>query len=400
MLAIMAKDYGINTKLVHAGEIRDPRFGNVTTPIFENSTFLNPNKAEGAYIDSNRGKPFLYTRSGNPTIQSLEEKYAAAEGTDSAMAFSSGMAAISTAVLSHVKGGGKILSISDLYGQTHHFFSRVIREFGIAVDFIPLKAMNSLDFKDSGYSMVYAESITNPLLGVLDVKKVGSYCREIGVPFVIDATFATPVNQNAGSYGASIVLHSGTKYIGGHSDILLGLAGFSSEIREKMAAFRKSLGGVPDPFQAYLALRGLKTLSLRVHQQNRNALEIARYLEDSRYVERVYYPGLESFEYHKVALENLRGFGGMVSFEIKGDHLSASRFTSRLKLVTSAPSLGGVESLATIPADTSHSALSREERLSIGIRDNLIRLSVGIEESDDLIRDIEQALEGSCSSAG
>lgn len=383
---------GFNTRLVHSGELRDPRFGNITTPIFETSTFISPNENPDAYSDENRGEPFLYTRWGNPTIQALEQKYSAAEGSGSAMVFSSGMGAISASVLSEIHPGQKILSIAELYGQTYKLFSTYLNRLGIEVDFIPIDKMNSLDFNPTGYSLVYAESITNPLLSVFDVESVSRFCSEHSVPLFVDATFATPYNQRPLEYGADLVIHSGTKYIGGHSDIIIGLAGFSSDRKKKMFESRNNLGSSADPLQAYLALRGLKTLGLRVKKQNENAMAIAKYLSESDRIRKVFYPGLEESGHYKTAKRVLKGYGGMVSFEIEGGKAEAGKFLKNLKVITPGASLGGVETLATLPSETSHVILSPEERKAAGINDSLVRLSVGIEDVEDLIDDMDSSL--------
>ncbi len=383
---------GFDTRLVHSGELKDPRFGNVTTPIFETSTFINPNENPGTYKDKTRNEPYLYTRWGNPTIQALEAKYASVEGTADAMAFSTGMGAISASIFSEVKAGQKILSIGELYGQTYVFFSRFLAKLGIKVDLMPLRKLNSLEFDPSGYDLVYSESITNPTLGVFDIEEVSKYLAEKFVPFFVDATFSTPFNQRPAEYGAAMVIHSGTKYIGGHSDILLGLAGFSEGRSEQMFDSRKNLGSSVDPLQSYLALRGLKTLGLRVRRQNENAMAIAEFLEQNKSVERVYYPGLESSEYHEIAGRVLKGYGGMVSFDVKGGLGEARKFMKNLRVATAAASLGGVETLVTLPLDTTHGSLSPEERKEIGINDSLVRVSVGIEDAEDLISDMETAL--------
>lgn len=386
------KEMGLNTRVVHSGELKDPRFGNVTTPIFETSTFIHPNETPGAYSDESREKPYLYTRWGNPTTDALERKYAAVEGSETAMVFSSGMGAISGSVLSEIHAGQKMLAMSELYGQTFKFFSEYLKGLGIYVEFIPLDRMNALEFDPSQYSLVYGESISNPVLSVLDVDTVGKFCRENGVPLFVDATFATPVNQRPLDFGAELVIHSGTKYIGGHSDIIIGIAGFSRERRKAMFESRNNLGNSADPIQSYLALRGLKTLGLRVKKQNENAMAIAEFLSGSKPVERVYYPGLENSAYHGIAERVLRGYGGMVSFEIRGGIVEARRFMRRLKLITPAASLGGVESLVTLPADTSHASLSPEERKKAGISDGLVRISAGIEDIWDLLDDLDTAL--------
>ncbi|MGC8644642.1 MAG: PLP-dependent transferase [Thermoplasmata archaeon] len=384
---------GFNTRAVQEGEFRDRRVGNVTTPIFETSTFFNPNPEPQAYIDHTRNEPFMYTRWGNPTLQSLEAKYASLDSVDSALSFSSGMGAITTVMLSFLRKGDRILAIRELYGETFLFFSRFLPTMGVEVDFVGLDKLNSGEIDIRGYAAVYAESIVNPTLGVSDIRLLGRMCQEEGVPLVIDATFASPYNQNPFLMGADFVLHSGTKYIGGHSDIVLGLAGFGRESMKEVWTRRRMLGTSPDPLQAYLGLRGLKTLGLRMEAHNRNALAVARFLEGNSKVKRVYYPGLESSPYNPIAKRNMKAFGGVVSFVPKGDLETARRIARNVKVFSYAPSLGGVESLLTIPLETAHSNLKPEERKSAGIEDSLIRLSVGIEDEEDLIGDLEEALE-------
>jgi cystathionine beta-lyase/cystathionine gamma-synthase len=382
-----------NTKAVHSGEIEDPRFGNVVTPIFQTSTFLQPNPSSEPYLDLTSGGPFLYTRWGNPTLQSLEQKYAALEEAKFALSFSSGMSAISSAVMAMVKAGQSILSVAELYGQTFHLFAHVLPKYGVRVDFVPADKLNELDVKMEDYSLVYLESITNPLLKVLDIREISKAAAESHVPVLVDATFASPFNQRPLELGAEVVVHSATKYIAGHSDVIIGVAGTNSEERFKgLVSSRKDFGGSPDPHQAYLTLRGLKTLGLRVERQNSNAMALAKMLNQSRKVRTVHYPGLTDSPYFNVARRNLTGFGGMVSFELR-DEECAKRFLRSLTIPRSAPSLGGVESLITRPVETSHSSLSKEEREKIGIRDSLVRFSAGIEDQEDLLEDFQRALE-------
>ncbi len=383
---------GFNTRAVQEGEVKDKQVGNVITPIFENSTFITPNEASGAAVDHSTGKPFLYTRVGNPTLEALERKYAALDMVDSALSFSSGMAAISTTMLSMLKTGDRLLSVSDLYGETLTLFKKTLKSFGIETDFVSLDNLNKANLDFRKYRAVFTESILNPTMGVSDIRSLGKVLLETETPLIVDATFASPFNQNPTKLGASISVHSGTKYIGGHSDIILGLAGFSSGYMKEMSAMRKNLGGVPDPIQAFLGLRGIKTLGLRMKAHNENAMKIASFLEQHQQVVKVNYPGLESSRYHEIAERNLTGFGGMISFELKGGISGARRMMSRMTLGAMAPSLGGVETLVTLPSDTSHASLSPEDRKAVGISEGLIRLSVGIEEAEDLIEDFQMAL--------
>ncbi len=383
---------GFNTRAIHVGEIVDKRFGNVVTPIFQDSTFIHPNDDPNAYLDSNSGEPFLYTRVGNPTVNSLEMKYASLEDAKFGISFSSGMATISTTLLSLIKKGSRILSINQLYGQTYRLFLDLIKKHGIEVDFVSVNEINSLDI-NKRYDMMYVESVTNPTLQVIDLIELGKYCKERDINLIVDATFASPFNQRPLEYGADVSLHSGTKYISGHSDVVIGLLSTNDEeIRDKVFNGRKVYGGSPDPLSAYLALRGLKTLGLRMERHNKNAMELAKFLSDSEKVRKVYYPGLPDFEYHEIAKKVLKGYGGMVSFEPKGGFECAKKIMKSLTLAVPAPSLGGVETLVTLPRETSHASLSSEELRRMGIPEGLIRVSVGIEDIEDLIEDFKQAI--------
>ena len=387
-----SKSMGFNTRAVKMGECRDSRYGNVTTPIFENSTFLGPNPDSHAMRDNTSGKPFLYTRCGNPTLQFMEEKYAALEGAERSISFSSGMSAISAAVLSVSGKGSRIISVSDLYGQTYLFFKNTLERFGIHADMIPLDRLNDLDQLPEGTSAVYTESVVNPTMGISDLARIGKLCTASGVPLIVDATFCSPYNQTPLDFGASIVVHSATKYISGHTDVIFGLAATSERFYRGLVDMRKTFGFVPDPIQTFLAARGIKTLGLRMMQHNRNAMELARLLSEERKVASVFYPGLTGFRYHPIAKRVLRGYGGMLSFEFEGGEKAARKFMSLLKIPEVAPSLGGVESLITLPIDTTHASLTSEERKSIGISDGLIRFSAGIEDTQDLVEDFKSAL--------
>ncbi|BBD72258.1 cystathionine beta-lyase [Sulfodiicoccus acidiphilus] len=383
---------GFNTRAVHAGELEDPRFGNVVTPIFQTSTFVQPNSSQEPYLDHATGGPFLYTRWGNPTLQSLEEKYASLEGARHGLSFSSGMAAISAAVLSKVREGDRILSVAELYGQTFHLFSHVLPRYGVKVDFLETDELNKLEVRLKEYKLIYLESITNPLLKVTDVRGISKLASENDVPVVVDATFASPFNQRPLELGAEVVVHSATKYISGHSDVIVGVSGTNSDQTFKdLVGFRKDVGGSPDPHQAYLTLRGMKTIGLRVERQNSNAGKVATLLSQSTKVRKVHYPGLRDSPYREVAAKNLSGFGGMVSFELR-DEDCTKRFLKTLTIPRSAPSLGGVESLITRPVETSHSSLTKEEREKQGISESLVRFSAGIEDPEDLLEDFQRAL--------
>ncbi len=388
----MTAKKGFNTRAVSDGELKDERFGNVATPIFENATFVYPNFADDRYSDSKTNDSFIYSRWGNPTVNALEQKYASLEGVKNSLGFSTGMSAITTLLLSMGKMEKKALSIFDLYGQTLSFFRNKYSSMtGNRVDFISVDKLNSLDFNPSEYSMIYVESITNPSMKVLDIMEIGKLCREKGIALITDATFASPFNQNPSDMGSDYVVHSGTKYLNGHSDTMSGFLGTNLDLG-KAFDMRKNLGGSLDAIQAFLIQRGMKTLGIRMERHNSNAVAIAEFLKEHSKVISVMYPGLTDDKYHSIGKKNLRGYGGMLSFRVKGGLEGARKFLSSLEYVAPAPSLGGVESLTTLPVDTSHASASAEDRKEIGVTDDMVRFSTGIEDVDDILEDIGQAL--------
>ena len=388
----MQEKKGFNTKAVSEGELKDKRFGNVTTPIFETATFLYPNFTPDRYSDDKTNDSFIYSRWGNPTVNALEKKYASLENVSHGMTFSTGMAAITSLLLSMGKMEKKVLSIFDLYGQTLSFFKNKYSAMtGNRIDIISVDKMNSANFNPSEYSMIYLESITNPSMKVLDLVELGKICRENNITLITDATFASPYNQNPSELGSDFVVHSGTKYLNGHSDTMSGFIGSDHDLM-KTFDMRKNLGGSLDAFQAFLIQRGLKTLGLRMERHNNNTIQIAEFLKEHSKVIDVMYPGLTDNKYHSIGKKNLRGFGGMLSFRVKGGLEGARKFLSSLEYIAPAPSLGGVESLATLPVDTSHASASMEDRKSIGVTEDMVRFSTGIEDPEDLIEDIGKAL--------
>ena len=373
---------GTSTRCVHSGEHGDEGSGAVTTPIFQTSTFLYPRE----------GAEYLYTRLGNPTSAAVEGKIAALEGGEAGLAFSSGMAAITSTLLSLLKKGDHMVAMRDLYGRTYSFLRGDMPRYGVDVTFLgqgDLAAME--DHIRENTRAVFLESPTNPLLHVVDLEEVAKVARDHDVCSVIDNTFATPVNQRPLERGFDLVVHSGSKYLNGHTDVIAGLAVGRGNLVDRIREVRTTLGGSMDPHAAYLLLRGMKTLALRMARHNDNGLVVASYLESHPRVERVHYPGLKSHPQHRLASRQMDGFGGMVSFEVSG---SAEEVLDRMTIIKKASSLGGVESLASLPRQTSHMYLEREEREAFGIGDNLIRLSLGIEDAEDLIGDLAAALGG------
>ncbi|MCL4332967.1 MAG: PLP-dependent transferase [Candidatus Thermoplasmatota archaeon] len=386
---------GFNTRAVGGGELKLGTVGNVVTPIFQSTTYAAPNRSDSPEIDNSSGKPYNYSRGGNPTVQAFEEKYAGLEGVERGAAFSSGMGAISSVILSLATGSRKVLSLNEIYGQTYNLLNYTLRNLGINARFLGLSEFNGLEFDPSGHDAVYLESMVNPTMGVPDLQSIAKRCMEADVPLVVDATFATPFNQRPSEFGASVVIHSVTKYIGGHSDLVMGISGSDKERYGSISSYRKSMGAIADPFPSFLAMRGLKTLGLRMEKHNRNGMEVARFLEEHHRILKVNYPGLVSFEYHESAVKNLTGYGGMMSFEVSGGLESARKLMKNLTIPEPAPSLGGVESLISIPAESSHVTLTPEERRRAGIGEGLVRLSVGIEDHEDIIEDFKNALEKS-----
>ncbi len=281
----------------------------------------------------------------------------------------------------------------ELYGQTHNFFSDELSRYQIRTDFVPMDEINSLSFKLKNYDLVYVESITNPTMKVTDLVELSKFCIENNTPLVVDATFASPYNQKPLDIGCSIVIHSGTKYLSGHSDVTHGMvAASSAEHLERILRMRTTLGSTMDPLQSFLALRGLKTLGLRMEKHNRVALEVAKFLSQHKKVTGTFYPGLPDSKYYDIAKKVLTGFGGMLSFEVTGGLDGAKRLLKHIKIASVAASLGGVDSLVSLPLETSHAGIPRAERLKMGINDGLVRFSCGIEDAEDLISDIEAAL--------
>lgn len=368
-----------NTQCVHSGTRVDGQFGGLNTPIHTSSSFQYLEKPENIY-------PRYYN---TPNQASVVEKLCALENGADGLLFGSGMAAISTVLLSFLGNGDHAVLQKDIYGGTHHFVTADFDRFGITYTFVSNDTDEIAGAIRENTRIIYIESPSNPLVKVTNIPAVAELAQSSNILTVIDNTFATPINQNPLDLGIDIVVHSGTKYLGGHSDLCCGAAVSSVRLIQTIRATAANLGGSMNAQTAYLLERSLKTLSLRVSRQNASALTIARYLEGPSQIVKVYYPGLETDPGHELARRQMSAFGGMLAFEIAG---AAGRFMKNLRLITPALSLGGVETIICSPAETSHAKISPEERSELGISDNLLRLSVGIEDPDDLIADIEQAL--------
>jgi len=385
------KNKGLSTRCVHAGEIKDPH-GSPHTPIYTTTTFKFGSTADLLDVVDGKKPGSLYTRYGlNPTIFSLEEKLAALEGAEAAWAFSSGMAAEAALFFAHGRRG--VVCIGDAYGGTMEFLSSQLPELGIPTYFLLGSELNGLKANlEAGASLVFFETPTNPTLEVLDIRKISDIAHEYGALVAVDNTFASPVNQNPLALGADFVVHSATKYLGGHSDITAGTLMGSKELLAPVWNWRKNLGTMIAPDTASLLARSIRTLTVRVERQNVTAQTVAEAMAKHPKVARVLYPGLPDFSGHAVAKSQMQGFGGMLTLEVKGAYEDAVRAVDKLKLFAIAPSLGGVESLVTMPVTTTHHGLAPEERTRRGISDTMIRLSIGLEDAADLIADLEQAL--------
>lgn len=386
----------IDTIAVRGGEPRKNAYDAVTTPIVCAATYVFENTSEIVDYFEGRKEREEYGRYGNPTVRAAERKIAALEGAEDCALFASGMAAVTTAMLELLKGGDHVVMTSDCYRRTRQFVRQFLARFGVEVTLVDPGDVEKVAaaVRPGKTKLIVSESPTNPYLRVADLRALAQVRdRFEGVNLLVDSTFATPANQRALEFGVDLSLQSGTKYLGGHNDLLAGSISGRASLVSAIRDLRGVLGGVLDPHSAYLLLRGMKTLSLRVERQNQSALQIARFLERDRRIKRVWYPGLESHPDHRIAREQMKGFGGVVTFQLDADAARTSRFVDGCNLATIAPSLGAVETLVEQPALMSYFELTTEQREAIGISDSLVRLSVGIEACEDLLADLSQALD-------
>jgi len=375
-----------NTKVIHAGVHPDVATGAIMTPIYQTSTYVQEE------IGVHKG--FEYSRTGNPTRQALENNLAAIEEGKFGACFGSGLAAID-AVIKMLSPGDEVISTNDLYGGSYRIFTTIFEKYGIKFHFVDMLNINNIKEKiNSKTKLIWVETPTNPMMNIVDIKKVCELAKENKTMVAVDNTFATPYLQNPLSLGADIVMHSVTKYLGGHSDVVMGaLVSNDSKIAEEIYRIQNSSGAVCGPMDSFLVLRGIKTLHLRMQRHCENGEKIANFLAQHPKVENVYWPGLTSHPNHDVAKSQMKDFGGMISFTLVGDSLEmAKKIVSKTELFTLAESLGGVESLIGHPSTMTHASIPREERIKSGVVDSLIRLSVGIEDVTDLIDDLTKAL--------
>ena len=375
-----------NTKVIHAGVHPDTATGAIMTPIYQTSTYVQEE------IGLHKG--FEYSRTGNPTRATLENNLAAIEGGKYGACFGSGLAAID-AVIKMLEPGDEVISTNDLYGGSYRIFTTIFEKYGINFHFVNMLDINNIKEKiNSKTKLIWVETPTNPMMNIIDVKAVCNIAKSNNILVGVDNTFATPYLQTPLDLGADIVMHSVTKYLGGHSDVVMGaLVTNDNKIAEEMYRIQNSSGAVCGPMDSFLVLRGIKTLHLRMQRHCENGEKVALYLENHPKVDTVYWPGLKTHPNHNIAKSQMKGFGGMISFTLVGDQLeSAKSVVSKTELFTLAESLGGVESLIGHPSTMTHASIPSEERIKSGVVDSLIRLSVGIEDISDLIKDLEIAL--------
>jgi len=379
------------TKAVRGATDLDRKNGPLSTPIYQTSTFEVTDNDEQLRTT---GSDHFYTRYGNPTNTVAEKTVAALEGVDAALTSSSGMGAITTTLMALLKNGDHVVAQRDIYGGVNKFLAQWLPKLGIETTFV-----DTTEYEQHARAirpntkLLYLESPTNPTLRVVDFKKVAELAKQNKLISMIDSTFGTPINQRPAQFGIDLIMHSGTKYLGGHSDLICGAVAGRQELIDKIWETRTTLGNCMDPHASWVLVRGMKTLAVRVVRQNENAQRVAEFLSEHAKVRRVHYPFLKSHPQYALAREQMHGGGGMVSFEVEGSGEDARRLSEAMRLFTLAPSLGGVESLVSIPVLTSHLTVPPEERRRIGITEQMIRLSVGIENADDLIADLEHALE-------
>jgi len=378
----------IGTKVIHGGLIPDLATGAIMTPIYQTSTYVQ--KSPGEH------KGYEYSRTQNPTRHALEKNLASIENGKHGLCFGSGLAAID-AVIKMLNPGDEVISTSDLYGGTYRIFTKIFEKYGIKFHFTEMTDFDKLDdLVNENTKLVWIETPTNPMLNIIDIKKASSFVKKHNCMLGVDNTFASPYLQNPLDMGADIVMHSATKYLGGHSDVVKGaLIVNDDEIAEQLYFIQNSSGAVCGPMDSFLVLRGIKTLHLRMQRHCENGAKIAEFLESHPAVDKVYWPGLESHPNHKVAKSQMRDFGGMMSFTtLEDSYETAKKIVSSVRVFSLAESLGGVESLCGHPASMTHASIPKEEREKTGIKDSMIRLSVGIEDAEDLIADLKQAIEG------
>ena len=387
------KELGPSTKCVHVGTEADPTWGSVVTPIYQTTTYSIPNVEDLIALYGRKKTGYTYTSTGNQTQRAAEIKIAPLEESEDAAVFSAGMAAITAAINSVVENGDEVIAQNDLYGETFRLFKTMPEKRGITSHFFDASNVEEVeDMITDKTRLLYLETPTNPLLKLVDIEKATKIAKKHGVTTILDNTFASPMNQKALALGVDIVVESATKSLSGHHHVVCGAAVSTKENIRKIKSMRGDYGQTLDPFGAFLLITGMQTMSLRVERMNNNSMELAKMLEDHPKVQRVHYPGLPSHPQHDIAKKQMHGYGSMISFEVKGGIPAITKLFDKLELVKLATSLGGVDTIATIPCISTHGGLSKEQQLAMGITENLVRASIGIEDPEDLLEDFKQAL--------
>ncbi len=391
------KNMGFGTKTVHGGHAKDPVSGALTTPIYQTSTFVFDSAEQGGRRFALEEKGYIYTRLGNPTLTQLEEKLALLEGAEAAMATASGMGAISSALWTALKAGDHVIADETLYGCTFALLSHGLTRFGVEVTFVDASNPDNIrKAMEENTKVVYLETPANPNLKIVDIKAIADVTHEKeGCMLMVDNTFCTPYLQRPIELGADVVVHSATKYLNGHGDVIAGFVAGGEEFLTNVRLFgvKDMTGAVMSPFDAYLIIRGMKTLEVRMERHCENAMEVATFLENHPAIEKVYYPGLESHPQYDLAKKQMKLPGAMIAFEVKNGIEGGIKLLNNLQLCTLAVSLGDTETLIQHPASMTHSPYTREERLAAGISDGLVRISVGLENVEDIIGDLKQGLD-------
>lgn len=383
----------VYTTVVHAGEHPQNHLGALSTPVYHSAVYIFPDAEQGAAIHEGNVPGFYYGRTHNPTQSALEDAMCKLEGAEAALAVSSGMAAVTTALLSVLKAGDHVIAPSAMYASTTVFLDQILEPFGVAVTFVDASNLKQIaKAVRPNTRVIYLETPANPTLTLVDIAGVVAIARKYDIITILDNTFATPFNQRPIDLGIDLVVHSATKYLGGHSDLIAGVVvGRADRIHHARYKVNKVFGGVISPETAWLVLRGIKTLALRMERHNANGMAVAQFLAEHPKVQHVYYPGLRSHPQHQLARRQMRGFGGMIAFDL-GNVDKGQRFVNALQLCSLAVSLGDVATLIQHSASMTHAGMPRDQRLEAGISDGLLRLSVGIERAEDIIADLDQAL--------
>ena len=382
----MKKKLRFNSATIHGGQSPDPAYGAVMPPIYQTSTYAQSSPGDH--------KGFEYSRTHNPTRSALERSIASIENGQHGLTYASGLAAMD-AVMKLFSPGDEIISTNDLYGGSYRLFTKIFENYGLKFHFVDMQDLNHVaKYVNENTKLIWVETPTNPMMNIIDIKGMAALAKLKNVLLAVDNTFASPYLQQPLDLGADIVMHSATKFIAGHSDVVLGLLVINDdELQEKLAFIQNASGAIPGPMDSFLTLRGIKTLHVRMQRHSENGAAIANYLNQHSKIEKVYWPGFESHPNHQIAKDQMNDFGGMISFVPKGGDLAtAIRIVEKMEVFTLAESLGGVESLAGHPASMTHASIPKEEREKSGVVDGLIRLSVGIEDAQDLIEDLEQAI--------